>query len=125
MAAPQGNRSGTKIMIRKMTSRDTDRVGEIWQETSIMAHDFVSADFWRSNLKTMTETLLPQAECYVHEVGERINGFSTVAGDSIQCLFVGNYSGSPGVAAACVERSLPRPRTQQRRGFDLGWTRTG
>lgn len=80
--------SGIETMIRKMTSQDIERVGEIWLETSIVAHDFVSADFWRTAHKTMTEELLPHAEGYVHVGGERIDGFTVIAGDFIHCLFV-------------------------------------
>ena len=89
-------------MIRQMTSQDIDRVGGIWLEASIQAHDFVSADFWRSNHRTMTEDLLPTAEGYVHVAGERIDGFITVDGDFIHGLFVEPESQRHGIGAALL-----------------------
>ena len=89
-------------MIREMTPHDIGRVGEVWLEASIKAHDFVPADFWRSNHKIMTEDLLPKAECYVHLTGERINGFSTIAGDFVHCLFVEPRSQRRGIGTALL-----------------------
>ena len=90
-------------MIRQMTSDDISRIGEVWLEASIKAHDFVSADFWRSNHKTMTEELLPQAEGYVHLTGERVDGFSTVDGDFVHCLFVEPQSQRRGIGAELLD----------------------
>ncbi len=85
-----------------MTTHDVGRVGEVWLEASIKAHDFVPADFWRSNHKIMTEELLPQAECYVHLTGERIDGFSAIAGDFVHGLFVEPESQRRGIGAALL-----------------------
>lgn len=71
-----------------MQSQDIDRVGEIWLEASLTAHSFVSADFWRSQLETMTRKMLPATEGYVHMDADRIDGFVAVDGDFIHCLFV-------------------------------------
>lgn len=79
---------GTEIMIRTMTSQDIERVGEIWLAASILAHDFVPADFWRANLSTMTQKLLPQSESYVWVTMERLDGFITLGYDVVHCLFV-------------------------------------
>jgi putative acetyltransferase len=75
-------------MIGKMTSRDIGRVAEIWLQASIQAHDFVSADFWRSAHRTMTKDLLREVEGYVHVAGGKIDGFVAVADDIVHCLFV-------------------------------------
>ena len=53
-----------------------------------VAHDFVPADFWRANLSTMTEKLLPQSESYVWVTMERLDGFITLGYDVVHCLFV-------------------------------------
>jgi putative acetyltransferase len=89
-------------MIRQMTSDDIARVGDVWLGASIQAHGFVPADFWRSNYRLMTEELLPQAECYVHVTGGKIDGFSTVAGDFVHCLFVEPESQRLGIGAALL-----------------------
>ncbi len=96
-------------MIRPMTLQDVARVGEIWLEASIKSHDFVPADFWRDNHKTMVEELLPQAEGYVHVDAARIDGFLTVAGDFIHCLFVEPQSQRHGIGASLL-RHLKQSR---------------
>ena len=77
-------------MIREMTETDITRVGEIWLEASIRAHDFVSSDFWCSDHVNMVEEILPRAEGYVYLEGEKILGFITIGGDFVYCLFVDN-----------------------------------
>ena len=89
-------------MIRQMTSLDIERVGEIWLEASIAAHDFVSADFWRTAHKTMTEELLPRAEGYVYVEEDRITGFTAIAGDFIHCLFVEPQNQRRGIGASLL-----------------------
>ena len=44
-------------MIRPMTPDDIETVGEIWLAASIIAHHFVDADFWRSDLKAISKVL--------------------------------------------------------------------
>lgn len=75
-------------MIRKMTCQDLERVGEIWLAASLAAHDFVPAEFWRANLSTMTQELLPRSESYVSLAEQNLDGFITVDGDVLHCLFV-------------------------------------
>lgn len=94
--------SDTEDTLRPMESQDIDRLGEIWLAASLTAHDFVSADFWRSQLETMTRELLPRAEGYVHVHGDRIDGFVAVDGDFIHCLFVEPKHQRQGVGTALL-----------------------
>lgn len=87
-----------------MTLQDVSRVGHIWLETSIRAHDFVPADFWLSDHKTMTEELLPQADGYVHVTDNQLDGFITWEGDFIHCLFVQPESQRHGIGASLLSR---------------------
>ena len=91
-------------MIRPMTLDDISRVGDVWLETSIEAHDFVPADFWRSDHKTMTEKLLPQAEGYVHVAEGQLDAFITWEGDFIHCLFVQPKSQRHGIGSSLLSR---------------------
>lgn len=92
----------TETMIREMTSHDIDRVGEVWLEASIKAHGFISADFWHSNHGIMKEKFLPQAVGYVHVTGGRIDGFITLDGDFVHCLFVEPKSQRRGIGATLL-----------------------
>ena len=36
-------------MIRKLEDKDIDKVMNIWLESTIKAHDFISKEYWESN----------------------------------------------------------------------------
>ena len=42
-----------EMEIRKLKSEDISQVVELWYETSIEAHDFISADYWKENKEAM------------------------------------------------------------------------
>ena len=62
-------------MIRRMTDADVEAVGKIWLAASLIAHDFVPAEFWHADYHVMTSTILPGSHGYVHERDSLIDGF--------------------------------------------------
>lgn len=54
-------------MIRQCTHADMELVLEIWLNASVKAHDFVSPDFWQSQLENMRSIYLPASDVYVYE----------------------------------------------------------
>ena len=73
-------------MIRAMEAGDVARVGSIWLEASLQAHDFVPASFWLSDHKVMVEEILPEASGFVYITRGTIEGFITVRDSAIGCL---------------------------------------
>lgn len=61
-------------MVRKLQKADIDRVADIWLDTNLKAHDFISAQYWKRNFELVKEMLL-QAEVYVYESDQKIQGF--------------------------------------------------
>lgn len=53
-------------MIRELQKADITKVADIWLDTNIKAHNFISAQYWESNYEMVKEMLL-QAEVYVCE----------------------------------------------------------
>ena len=53
-------------MIRKYVDSDIDAVMQIWLNTNIQAHGFISPDYWKNNFDVVKE-MLPLAEIYVYE----------------------------------------------------------
>ena len=53
-------------MIRVVQKADITKVADIWLDTNIKAHNFISAQYWESNYEMVKEMLL-QAEVYVCE----------------------------------------------------------
>lgn len=53
-------------MIRELRKVDINKVAEIWLDTNIKTHYFISAQYWKSNFELVKELLL-QATVYVYE----------------------------------------------------------
>ena len=53
-------------MIRRMQRADIDRVADIWLDTNIRAHNFISKQYWQNNFSIVKE-MLSQSEIYVYE----------------------------------------------------------
>ena len=61
-------------MIRELRKADINIVADIWLDTNIKAHYFISAQYWKRNLELVKELLL-QATVYVYEDNYEIQGF--------------------------------------------------
>lgn len=83
-------------MIRKLNITDLDRVMEIWLDSNIEAHDFITRDYWVKNALTVREQLL-QAEVYVFESYGDILGFVGLQDDYLAGIFVDKNFRSEGV----------------------------
>ena len=74
--------------IRKLESNDIKKVVELWYETSVHAHDFISADYWKDNKKAMATEYLPNSETYLAIIGGDIVGFIAMADNYLAAIFV-------------------------------------
>lgn len=74
-------------MIRVLKNTDINAVVDIWLDVNQKAHDFISAQYWKNNYDLVKE-ILPQAEVYVYEDDQKIQGFIGVSGEYIEGLFV-------------------------------------
>lgn len=83
-------------MIRKLRKEDTNRVIAIWLDTNIKTHYFISAAYWKNNLDFVKEAL-PQAEVYVYEKNQNIQGFVGLNGEFVEGIFVSDTMQSQGI----------------------------
>ena len=78
-------------MIRKLEDKDIDKVMNIWLESTIKAHDFISKEYWESNYDTVKEVYIPIADSFIYEEKGIIKGFiSVIDKEFIGALFVDN-----------------------------------
>lgn len=89
-------------MIRKFQQGDTERVMQIWLEGNIETHDFIPKDYWVSNYP-LVKKQLSQADIYVYEVDEKIQGFVGMMGDYIAGIFVDKNFRSMGIGTTLLE----------------------
>lgn len=69
---------------------------QIWMDTNIQAHNFISPNYWHNNFDMVRE-MLPYAEIYVHEDGYQIDGFIGLNDNYIEGFFVKESSQSKGI----------------------------
>ncbi|WP_370641389.1 GNAT family acetyltransferase [Eubacterium sp. MSJ-33] len=61
-------------MIREFQRDDINKVAHIWLDTNIKAHNFIPAEYWKGNFKSVKEAL-SLAEVYVYKCDTEIQGF--------------------------------------------------
>ena len=83
-------------MIRDLRKVDINKVAEIWLDTNIKTHYFISAQYWKSNFELVKELLL-QATVYVYEDKQEIQGFIGLSNEYIEGIFVSAEMQSQGI----------------------------
>ena len=83
-------------MIRNLQKIDINKVADIWLDTNIKAHSFIPAKYWKDNFELVKELLL-QAEVYVYEDNQEIQGFIGLNGEYIEGIFVSDENQSQGI----------------------------
>ena len=89
-------------MIRELRKTDINIVADIWLDTNIKAHYFISAQYWKRNLELVKELLL-QATVYVYEDNYEIQGFIGMNGEYIEGIFVSDEMQSHGIGKMLLD----------------------
>jgi len=83
-------------MIRELRKVDINKVAEIWLDTNIKTHYFISAQYWKSNFELVKKMLL-QATVYVYEDNQEILGFIGLNDEYMEGIFVRDEMQSQGI----------------------------
>lgn len=91
-------------MIRTFRENDLFVVMQIWLDTNIKAHNFISKEYWIDKYD-MVKSVLPKAEIYVYEdnVSNQIEGFIGLTDDYIAGLFVKETVQSKGIGKQLLD----------------------
>ena len=89
--------------IKKLEDKDIPDVVELWYDVSIVAHDFISAEYWKENKEAMAKEYLPNSETYVAVVNDEIVGFIAMAENYLAALFVDNDRQGSGIGKQLLE----------------------
>lgn len=89
-------------MIRKMEKSDIDKVMDIWLNTNISAHNFISEDYWKKNFNDVKEAVL-DAEVYIYKKDDKIVGFIGLIDTYIAGLFVNEKLQSQGIGSMLLD----------------------
>ena len=83
-------------MIRELRKADINKVADIWLDTNIKSHYFISAKYWKSSFELVKKLLL-QATVYVYEDKQEIQGFIGLSDEYIEGVFVSAEMQSQGI----------------------------
>ncbi|CAG9296483.1 N-acetyltransferase [Celerinatantimonas diazotrophica] len=98
-------------MIRAYDEDDIEAVLQIWLSTSILAHCFIPADFWISQVENMRNVYIPASENYVFVIDSEIVGFSSLYENNLAALFVVPHRQGKGIGKQLLNHAKHRRAT--------------
>ena len=91
-------------MIRTYQPADLDRLMQLWLQGNLQAHPFVPASYWEENAPDVRRQL-PQAQLFLYEDAEGVQGFLGLVDGYIAGIFVDAAARSKGIGHALIERA--------------------
>lgn len=89
-------------MIRAIREKDIDIVADIWLAANITAHNFIPSQYWLNYFEPVKK-MLSQAEIYVYEEKNKIQGFIGLDNNYISGLFVCKEAQSCGIGKQLLD----------------------
>lgn len=89
-------------MIREFQKSDIEKISDIWLDTNLKAHDFIPAQYWLSKFEAVKEMLL-QAEIYIFEKENEIQGFIGLYENYIAGIFVKSQFQAKGIGKQLID----------------------
>ena len=76
------------MTIRPYTDEDLSELLDVWYGASLIAHSFLSEEFFETERRQIAELWLPRAETMVYETDGRVVGFLALMGNKVGGIFV-------------------------------------
>lgn len=98
--------ASSDLLIRELSRpEDLPAIVDIWLDASIIAHDFISEDFWKSQVANMRDLYLPSANVYLAIENQQILGFYAVNNHRLEALFVRPEAQRKGIGKALLNHA--------------------
>ena len=91
------------MKIRRLEQKDIDKVVELWYDTSVIAHDFIPAEYWENNREVMSKEYLPNSETYLVEQDNEILGFVAMVDNFLAAIFVKTTTQGKGIGRLLLD----------------------
>lgn len=96
----------SSLLIRELSRpEDLPAIVDIWLDASILAHDFISAEFWNGQVANMRDLYLPSANIYLAIVNQQVLGFYAVNNGKLEALFVTPERQGQGIGTALLNHA--------------------
>ncbi len=76
------------MKIRLSKKIEIDKMIDIWYEGSLIAHEFIDEDYWKSQRNEMKEKYFPMSENYVICNEKEVVGFISMVDNYLAALFI-------------------------------------
>ena len=91
------------MTIRPYADEDLSELLDVWYRASLIAHSFLSEEFFKTERRQIAELWLPMAETMVYETDGRVIGFLALMGNEVGGIFVDpDYQGR-GIGRALMD----------------------
>ncbi|MFJ7935588.1 N-acetyltransferase [Sporosarcina sp. NPDC096371] len=74
--------------IRLIKKTEINELVKIWYEGSLLAHDFIDKEYWKSQQTEMEEKYIPMSETYVVSHENDVVGFVSMLDNYLAALFI-------------------------------------
>lgn len=96
-------------MIRKLKNTDIDKLMDIWLESTVKAHNFISREYWENNYKVVKDEYIPISETFVYKEDGEIKGFISIINNKfIGALFVDIRFQGMGIGTKLINYSVEK-----------------
>ena len=92
-----------RVTIRPYIDADQEELLDVWYRASLIAHSFLSEEFFETERHEFAEQWLPAAETMVYEIDGRVVGFVALIGNEVGAIFVDPDSQGRGIGRALMD----------------------
>lgn len=89
-------------MIREFQKSDIEKLADIWLDTNLNAHNFIPSQYWLSKFEAVKGMFL-QAEIYVFEKENDVQGFIGLYGNYIAGIFAQSQFQTKGIGKQLLD----------------------
>lgn len=93
------------MMIRPYADHDLGELLDVWYRASLIAHSFLSDEFFDTERRLIAESWLPMAETTVYETDGRVVGFLSLIGNEVGAIFVDPDRQGGGIGRALMDHA--------------------
>lgn len=99
-------------MIRKYEAKDLDQLLEAWYQASLVAHHFLTEEFFDQERINIRDIYLERAETWVYEDEGQVVGFLSMVGNEVGGIFIHPEFQGRGVGRSLMDKARERSEKQ-------------